>query len=96
MLYYKRTEHYMLREIMNDHILIPVGQQASGQNYLIMMNETSLLLWNELEQKKTEEELCACLSARFDVEGENVAEDIDRFLEEMLQAGAVEASECND
>lgn len=90
---YKACECYIHRKIADEDFLVPVGQQVFKNNGLVMMNETAAVLWNEIQTGKTVEELCAALGESYELSSEDVAEDVQQFIDSMLSLGAVEPVE---
>ena len=56
----KRQEGYCLKEIAGVHYLLPYGQKVADQRKGIVLNETGVFLWNELQETMTDEELAVC------------------------------------
>ena len=48
---------YLLREVVGETILVPVGKTALEYNGMIIINETGALIWKALEQHLTEQEI---------------------------------------
>ena len=57
----KATREFVLREIAGEHILIPVGETAQKLHGMLNLSESGLLLWNTLQEERTEEELVEAL-----------------------------------
>lgn len=93
MVRYKARECYIHRKMENDDFLIPVGRQIIKKNGLILMNETAAFLWNEIQKEKTADELCKALSEDYGIECEDVADDVMKFIDDMLSLDAIERIE---
>ena len=53
----KRQEGYCLKEIAGVHYLLPYGQKVADQRKGIVLNETGVFLWNELQISMTDDAL---------------------------------------
>ena len=66
----KRQEGYCLKEIEGVHYLLPYGQKVADQRKGIVLNETGVFLWNELQETMTDEELAEKLVHYYSADGE--------------------------
>ena len=78
---YQVSSGYVVRQLADDFLLIPVKMQEKGESQLAIMNETGKFLWQQLQNPRTEEELTAALCSAFEVEPQTAAEDIREFLD---------------
>ena len=103
----KRQEGYCLKEIAGVHYLLPYGQKVADQRKGIVLNETGVFLWNELQETMTDEELTEKLVHYYSADGEAVNEtqdeiqdqmqdqiqqDVKQFVQELLSLGILQ--EC--
>lgn len=77
---------FVLREIGDDTILVPVGETALRMNAMITLDPVAALIWRALEQDKNREDIVAQIIKRFDVTEETARKDLDEFLEQMRKA----------
>lgn len=85
----KRDSNYILRTAAGTQVLIPVGRAAIDFPGMVTVNETGAILWDLLEQERTEEELVQALYEKFDAELSKVAADVAEFLRRLRLAGAL-------
>lgn len=78
---YKTSPGYVVREFIDEYLLIPVGAPGAENARLAILNPTGQFLWEQMQQERTMEELTAAMCAGFDVAEETAAEDIREFLE---------------
>lgn len=81
---------FVLREIAGEYIIIPTGSTALEFNGLITVNEVGVLLWKMLQEEVTLEQLVQGVMAEYEVEEEVVTEDIQEFLDTLMQGGILE------
>ena len=81
---------FILRDIAGEHILVPVGETALMFNGLITLNEVGLFLWERLQDDITKDDLLKDVLSEYDVDKETALQDIEEFLESLIQKGIVE------
>ena len=93
MTYYKAKSEYIIREFLDDTILIPVGSQIIKNNSIIVLNETSLFMWKALSQPKTFDALAQEMMAEYEVEKDVLTPDIKAFIDYLSRFDALEITE---
>ena len=78
---YQIVEGYVLREFLEEYLLIPVDALNAQNTNMGILNDTGQFLWQQLQNPRTEEELTAALCSAFEVEPQTAAEDIREFLD---------------
>lgn len=73
----------IIREIAGEHILIPVGKAALKIHGMIGLSESGLLLWKELQQDRSEEDLVESILKEYDIDRETATKDVRMFLKKM-------------
>lgn len=82
----KLSGEFVLREVADEILAIPVGSTAARFNGMIMLNAASQCIWNCLEQETTLEAIVAAVTDRFDVSAEEAQADIQEFLNNLRNA----------
>ena len=85
----KGNKDFLLREVADSLVLVPVGEAARRFPGMIRLNETGRLLWELLQQEQTAESLTETLLSRFEVSREQAAADVKAFLERLRPTGAI-------
>ena len=83
----KVDKEFILREIAGDYIIIPTGKTVLEFNGLITVNEVGVDIWNMLQEDVTFEDLVQGILAEYDVEEEVAREDIQEFLNTLIEGG---------
>ena len=81
---------YLLREVVGETILIPVGKTALEYNGMIIINETGALIWKALEQHLTEQEILEKMMDAFEVDIDEASADLQEFLTYLKSVGLIE------
>ena len=87
------TKEFVLREIAGDYIIIPTGKTVFDFNGLITLNEVGVSLWKMLQNEVTFDELLQGILDEYDVEPDAAREDIQEFLDQLVNRGIIEAEE---
>ena len=76
----KIKEGFVLRQVADNWVVLPVGQASVNFNGMISLNESGVLLWRALEQGSDRNALADVLLAEYEVEKEEALADVDAFL----------------
>lgn len=79
----KLDKEYILRQIGDDYIIVPVGKAALSFNGMITVNETGAFLWEQLVKGTNKEELLRTVVETYEVALEEAERDIEEFLETL-------------
>lgn len=74
---------FVVRQIMEDTVAIPVGQTALQLNGMIMLNDVSKVIWECLEQGTDVERIVIALTDAFAVSHQEARADILEFLDKL-------------
>ncbi len=80
----------MLRTIVGEHMLIPVGDTAREFNGMITLTDTAVTIWNNVEKVDSEEELVEILLEEYEVDRETAARDVHGFIGMLKEQGMLE------
>ena len=80
----------VLREVAGENILVPVGRTALAFNGIVTLNQTGVEIWKGLQEEKSREQILESLLERFDVSAETASEDLDAFLNYLIQNDLIE------
>ncbi len=78
---------FIMRNILDEWIIVPLGAGNSTEAYIMSVNESGHLLWEMLEKGATEDELLQEMLNEYDVSAEIAKNDIDEFLSELIAKG---------
>lgn len=85
----KRNPDFLLREVADSLVVVPVGDATAGFPGMITLNATGAFLWELLEQEQTLESLVAAMMERYEVEEAVAKADARAFVERLLPTGAI-------
>ena len=78
---YQVVSGYVLREFLEEYLLIPVDALNAQNTNMGILNATGQFLWQQLQLPRTEEELTAALCSAFEVDRQAAAGDVREFLD---------------
>ena len=86
----KLKNTYVLTEIGNDTVAVPVSESAESSRRVIRLNKTAAEIWRGIEQEKSFEEIAAGLVEKYDgVDQASAMEHIKNTVNKLIEAGIV-------
>ena len=77
----KLKKQFVLREIVGEAVLVPIGESATRFNGLITINELGKFIWKNLEKVENEEKLLQLILNEYEVDEDTANKDLDEFLQ---------------
>ena len=81
---------FVLRNIMDEYLLMPAGEFRESFHSVILLNEVSSFIYRKLLNPVSREELLKAILEEYDVDPAQAAEDMDEFLEELKKRELLE------
>ena len=83
----RARQGFMMQKMLNDYMIIAVGESAETFHSIIQTNETGAFYWHMIEQGTTPETMVKAAMDRFeDLDELTAREDINEFLESISPA----------
>ncbi len=86
----KLREGFALRQVADTWVVMPLGEKSVDFNGMLTLNDTGAVLWQALEKGGDREALIGALLQEYDATREQVAPDVDAFLQKLQNAGCLE------
>ena len=86
----KLLREFVLREVVGEILLIPVGEYHDSFNGIITTNETGKFIWENLENVKNENELVDIITREYDVDREIAKKDVEVILQQFRHYKIIE------
>ena len=86
----KLCGEFVVRQVMDNIVAIPVGQTALQLNGMILLNDVSRVIWKSLEQDTTLSAIVTAVTDAFIVTAEEAQADIQEFLDNLRKAQLLE------
>lgn len=84
---YQTSDHFVLREIAGEHLLIPVNDAGKLNHTMISLNPTCLAIWKSYQKPRTLSETVRALRQIYAGDPEEMEKDITQFTSEALYYG---------
>ena len=84
----KLNQTYTVKKIADKTIAVPVSETAISR--MMLLNETGYLLWTALEKGTDKYTLQQILLREYDVSQDMARADVEAFLDQLQQIGALE------
>lgn len=85
----KRNPDFLLREVADTLVVVPVGQASINFPGMITLNATGAFLWELLETEQTVDSLVEKMVDRYEVEAEKARQDVEAFVAKLMPTGAI-------
>ena len=86
----KAKSGFVLREVVGEYILMPVGENIGHFNGTIVMNDVAALVWEKLQNPVSRDDLLAAILDEFSIWEDVAAADLDKLLEKLKNYGVIE------
>lgn len=86
----KLRGEFVVRQVMDSIMAIPVGETARRLNGMILLNDVSRVIWKCLEQDTTLSAIVTAVTDAFLVTAEEAQADIQGFLDNLRKAQLLE------
>lgn len=83
-------EGYKVRSMAGENVVIMQGEAGSDMTRIISLNDSSLLLWNELQGKEFEvSDVARILVETYDIDTDTAERDAKVWVEKLHECGLV-------
>lgn len=81
---------FVLREVAGQAVVIAVGEASKAFHGMINLNNTGKVIWQEIENGLSEDEIVDNLLEKYDADVETVKCDVKSMIQKMRDAGVLE------
>ena len=86
----KINENYVLQEVADEYIVVPVGEAAERLRGIIKLNKSGAILWKKMEEKDlSQEELVQVLLTEFPTDIKIARKDVSLFIKQLFEMGCL-------
>lgn len=89
----KVQKEFVLREIAGDYVIVPAGNRELTYNSVITVNEVGVELWKMLQSEVEFDDLLKGILEMYDVEEATAREDIQEFLDTLIERKVLDKPE---
>ena len=82
----KIKEGFALRQVGDNHIVVPVGAQTLDFRCIITLNDSGAFLWQLLQDENTVDGLVEAILEEYEVEESVARTDIEKFVAALKES----------
>lgn len=86
----KAKPGFVLRNVVDEYILMPTGDNIGQFNGTVLLNEVSAFVWEKLQNPVSKEDLLKAILDEFEVQRAVASADLDALLETLRGYGVIE------
>ena len=86
----KLSGTFVVRQVVDEILAIPIGDTALRVSGMILLNEVSRVIWSCLEQGAQLQDIVTAVTGIFDVSPEEAAQNIETFLAKLRELNLLE------
>ena len=86
----KAKPGFVLRNVVDEYILMPTGDNIGKFNGTVLLNEVSAFVWEKLQNPMTKDDLLKAILDEFEVEKAVASADLEALLESLRGYGVIE------
>ena len=83
------NKDFVLHKVRDVNVILPAGQQVKDFGGALVLNDTAVLIFEQLQDGKTAEEAAAVLVAEYDVTPEKALASVQKTIDSLREAGVV-------
>ena len=81
---------FVLRDVMDEYIVMPAGAQMKEVEGVGVLNEPSAFLWKKMQSDVTRQELVEALLEEYDIDSAVAEKDTEELLKKLDMYGVLE------
>ncbi len=86
----KLNDNYIMTELGEDGVLIPIGKMAASFRGILRLNKTAVFVVNCLMHDTTTEQIVDALCEEYEAERSAVEIDVNKALDKLREMGAIQ------
>ena len=71
------------RKTGNEYVLVPISNNIADMDKVYTLNETGAFIWEQIDGKRSVEEIITLLTEEYDIDVKTASEDLFSFIEKM-------------
>lgn len=86
----KAKTGFVLRNVVDEYILMPTGENIGKFNGTVLLNEVSAFVWNKLQNSMSRDDLLKAILDEFEVDRATASADLDVLLKTLHDYNVIE------
>jgi len=71
------------RKTGNEYVLVPITDNIADMDSVYTLNETGAFIWEQIDGKKSTEEIISAMTEEYDIDKDTATEDVLQFITKM-------------
>jgi len=71
------------RKTGNEYVLVPITNNIADMNSVYTLNETGAFIWEQIDGKKSVEDIITMLTEEYDIDKQKAESDVFTFIDDM-------------
>jgi hypothetical protein len=80
---FSHSSSIVTRKTGNEYVLVPITNNIADMNSVYTLNETGAFIWEQIDGKRSVEEIIVALTTVYDINKQNAESDVYSFIENM-------------
>lgn len=85
-----RFNNFVVRKVAGVNVVLPAGEKVKDFSGALVLNDTGMLIYSQLQAGKTAEETATALVAAYDVTLEQALSDVQKTIASLREAGVID------
>lgn len=77
------STNIVTRKTGNEYVLVPVANNIADMNSVYTLNETGAFIWEQIDGKRTIEEIIEILVKEYEIDNKTAMEDVFTFINNL-------------
>lgn len=86
----KVNKNFVVRQIADEYIIVPIGEAVINFNGMVTVNEVGKFIWQQLYDDLAQDELLQRIIQEYDIDEQTASEDMKEFLDKLKQGGLLQ------
>lgn len=86
----KIKENFEMVRVVDDYVIVPVGDQMETFNGTVVLNEVSAFMIEKLKSDITKDDLVRCITTEYEIDLATAQRDVNIALEKMKKIGIID------
>ncbi len=87
---FQKSASVVFRRIGEDYILVPIHRQFDDVDGVFSLNGTGAWIWELIDGERPVSEIKKSVVAKYEVDPETANSDVDEFIRQLVQIGAID------
>ena len=80
---FSHSSSIVTRKTGDEYVLVPITNNIADMNSVYTLNETGAFIWEQIDGKRSVEEIIVELTTVYDIDKQNAESDVYSFIENM-------------